>query len=203
MFYYAPQAWTSDDTDAVERLKIQYGTSFAYPLYSMGSHVSAVPNHQTLRETPIATRANTAYFGTFGYELDPLSLTEEEREEIKKQVIFYKEHRRLIRDGSFYRLMSPFDGNETAWMVVSQDQTEALVGYYKVLATPNSRKQQTVKLSGLAEDMTYAVEGKTYYGDELMQVGLQLPTEFNGVNRQVAKRGGDFQSHVFYLKIVE
>ncbi|MFL6555397.1 MAG: alpha-galactosidase, partial [Bacillus sp. (in: firmicutes)] len=81
MMYYAPQAWTSDDTDAIERLKIQYGTSFAYPLYSMGSHVSAVPNHQTLRRAPLQTRANTAYFGTFGYELDPLNLTEEEREE--------------------------------------------------------------------------------------------------------------------------
>lgn len=203
MLYYAPQAWTSDDTDAVERLKIQYGTSFSYPLYSMGSHVSAAPNHQTLRETPIETRANTAYFGTFGYELDPLSLTEGEKEEIKKQVLYYKEHRRLIRDGNFYRLLSPFDGNETAWMVVSTDQSEALVGYYKVLATPNSRKHQTLLLRGLVEDGVYEVEGQMYFGDELMQVGLQLPTEFNGVNRQAAKRGGDFQSCVFYLKRTE
>ncbi|RSK29105.1 alpha-galactosidase [Bacillus sp. HMF5848] len=202
MLYYAPQAWTSDDTDAVERLKIQYGTSLAYPLYSMGSHVSAVPNHQTLRSTPLQTRANTAYFGTFGYELDPLSLSDEEREAIKIQVEFYKQYRELIRDGDFYRLRSPFEGNETAWMVVSRDKTEALVGWYKVLATPNGAKQQAIRLIGLDESMVYEVvsSGGHYYGDELMTVGLQLPTEFNGVNAQVAKRGGDFQSEVFYLK---
>jgi alpha-galactosidase len=201
MFYYAPQAWTSDNTDAVERLKIQYGTSFSYPIYSMGSHVSAVPNHQTLRRTPLSTRANTAYFGTFGYELDPISLTEEEKEEIKKQAAFYKEHRGLIRDGQFYRLLSPFTGNETAWMVVSSDQTEALVGWYKVLATPNSTKQQTIKLEGLDSTKEYKVIGRNrvYYGDELMQVGLPLPIEFNGVNGNSSERGGDFQSQIFYL----
>ncbi|WHY78225.1 alpha-galactosidase [Neobacillus sp. WH10] len=205
MMYYAPQAWTSDDTDAIERLKIQYGTSFAYPIYSMGSHVSAVPNHQTLRTTPLLTRANTAYFGTFGYELDPLTLSEEEREEIKGQIVFYKNHRDLIRDGLFYRLLSPFLNNEAAWMVVSQDQSEALVGYYKVLATPNSPKQQTLRLSGLNETAAYSVAGnnQAYYGDELMQVGLQLPTEFNGVNGKSAERGGDFQSHVFYLRSID
>ncbi|MEY2192126.1 alpha-galactosidase [Neobacillus sp. BF23-41] len=205
MMYYAPQAWTSDDTDAIERLKIQYGTSFAYPVYSMGSHVSAVPNHQTLRTTPLQTRANTAYFGTFGYELDPVKLTEEERAEIKEQVVFYKQHRALIRDGHFYRLLSPFSNNETAWMVVSQDQSEALIGWYKVLATPNPKKKQTLRLSGLAESKIYKVAGseRTYYGDELMNVGLPLPTEFNGVNGGSAERGGDFQSQVFYLQKTE
>ncbi|MED3563147.1 alpha-galactosidase [Bacillus xiapuensis] len=202
MLFYAPQAWTSDDTDAVERLKIQYGTSFAYPIYGMGSHVSAVPNHQTLRTTPLSFRANTAYFGTFGYELNPLLLTDEEREEIKKQVAFFKEHRRLIRDGYFYRLLSPFEGNETAWMIVSEDQSEALVGWYKVLATPNSRKLQKVKLAGLDSSKEYTVSGsdRVFFGDELMQAGLPLPTEFNGVNRSRAERGGDYQSQVFYIR---
>lgn len=199
MMYYAPQAWASDDTDAVERLKIQYGTSFAYPIYSIGSHVSAVPNHQTLRTTPLSSRANTAYFGTFGYELDPLKMTDEEREEIKKQVAFYKQQRALIRDGVFYRLLNPFESNETAWMVVSEDKSEALIGYYKVLATPNGPKHQTLKLRGLNEEFLYAVDGRIYYGDELMQVGLILPTEFNGVNSRFAERGGDFQSLVFHL----
>jgi alpha-galactosidase len=200
MFYYAPQAWTSDDTDAVERLKIQYGTSLVYPIYSMGSHVSAVPNHQTLRKTPIETRANTAYFGTFGYELNPLELSEEERELIKTQVQFYKNQRNLVRDGDFYRLQSPFEGNETAWMIVSKDQNEALVGWYKVLATVNPKKQQVLKLKGLDENMLYEVNGLgTYYGDELHYHGLQLPTEFNGVNAPFAKRGGDYQSVVFHL----
>jgi alpha-galactosidase len=201
MLYYAPQAWTSDDTDAVERLKIQYGTSFAYPLYSMGSHVSAVPNHQTLRETPLSTRADTAFFGTFGYELDPLRLTEEEREAVKQQVAFYKKHRQLVRDGRFYRLLSPFEGSETAWMIVGEDKSEALVGWYKVLAEANPKKHQTLLLTGLDEEALYEVEsGMEYFGDELMQAGLILPAEFNGVNGRHAKRGGDFQSEVFYLK---
>ncbi len=205
MLYYAPQAWASDDTDAVERLKIQYGTSFAYPLYSIGSHVSAVPNHQTLRETPLSTRANTAYFGTFGYELNPLSLSDEERSRISEQISFYKQHRRLIRDGHFYRLLSPFEGNETAWLTVNEDRTEALVGWYKVLAMANPAKQQMLKLSGLDPSIKYQVTGssRSYYGDELMQNGLQLPVEFNGVNGKAAERGGDFQSYVFHLKSVD
>lgn len=200
MLYYAPQAWTSDDTDAVERLKIQYGTSLAYPIYSMGSHVSAVPNHQTLRKTPIETRANTAYFGTFGYELNPLELKEEEREIIKTQVQFYKSHRKLIRDGDFYRLQCPFEENETAWMIVSKDRKEALVGWYKVLATANPKKQQVLPLKGLDVNLLYEVNGeKAYYGDELVYRGLPLPIEFNGVNGKLTERGGDYQSVVFYL----
>jgi alpha-galactosidase len=201
MFCYAPQAWTSDDTDAVERLKIQYGTSMVYPIYSMGSHVSAVPNHQTLRNTPLDTRANTAYFGTFGYELNPLELSEDERNEIKEQINFYKKHRKLVRDGDFYRLLSPFENNETAWMIVSKDKKEALVGWYKVLATPNAKKEQVVILKGLNENILYKMDGQeeTYYGDELMFRGLSLPIEFNGSNLNIAKRSGDYQSVVYYL----
>src|SRR5699024_10114595 len=90
LLYYAPQTWTSDDTDAVERLKIQYGTSMAYPLSAVGAHVSAVPNHQVGRVTPLKMRGDVAMFGTFGYELDPTQLTDEEKEEIKKQVAFVK-----------------------------------------------------------------------------------------------------------------
>lgn len=126
LLYYAPQAWTSDDTDAVERCKIQYGTSLVYPVSSMGSHVSAVPNHQVLRNTSLKMRADVAYFGTFGYELNPNSLTEAEREAIKKQTAFMKEHRSLIQYGTFYRLQSPFAGNEMAWMVVSEDKKKRL-----------------------------------------------------------------------------
>ena len=94
LLYYAPQCWTSDDTDAVERCKIQYGTSLVYPVSSMGSHVSAVPNHQLLRNSSLEMRANVAYFGTFGYELDPNRLTEEEKEEVKEQIGFMKKYRR-------------------------------------------------------------------------------------------------------------
>ncbi|WP_301094783.1 alpha-galactosidase, partial [Faecalibaculum rodentium] len=133
MLYYAPQTWTSDDTDAVERLKIQYGTSMLYPISSMGSHVSAIPNHQLHRLTSLHMRFAVAIFGTFGYELDPLALTEDEKEEIRDQVRFMKKYRQLIQFGTFYRLQSPFAGTETARMVVSEDKKQAIVGYYRVL----------------------------------------------------------------------
>ncbi|RKL68308.1 alpha-galactosidase [Salipaludibacillus neizhouensis] len=211
MLYYAPQAWTSDDTDAVERLKIQYGTSLVYPINSMGSHVSAAPNHQTSRSASLTTRGNVAYFGTFGYELDPLQLSEEEKKIVKNQIRFFKEYRQLIRKGEFIRIKSPFEGNETAWMIVNEDRSEALVGYYKVLAIPNPPKNQTLRLSHLKESTSYAVtalnvtEEKTvseesYFGDELMNRGVPLKTEFNGANHAFAERHGDFQSDVFYLK---
>ncbi|MED1561817.1 alpha-galactosidase [Alkalihalobacillus alcalophilus ATCC 27647 = CGMCC 1.3604] len=202
MFYYAPQAWASDNTDAVERLKIQYGTSLVYPIYSIGSHVSASPNHQTLRATSLEMRANTAYFGTFGYELNPLELNEEERSIIKDQIRLYTTHRSLIRDGDFYRLLSPFEQNETAWMIVSKDKKEALVGYYKVLTTPNSKKQQILSLKGLDDDVLYTIEEtkQSFCGDELMYRGLPLSIEFNGVNSNKAERGGDYQSVVYFLK---
>ena len=137
MLYFAPQTWTSDDTDASERTKIQYGTSYVYPIVSMGSHVSAVPNHQLYRTTPIETRADVAYFGTFGYELDLLKLGEEDKAEIRRQIAFMKEKSDLIQKGTFYRLKSPFEGNETAWMSVSEEQKKEQVGYYLVMQLVN------------------------------------------------------------------
>ena len=127
MLAFAPQAWTSDDTDAVERLRIQWGTSMAYPLSSMGAHVAAVPNHQTGRITPIATRAAVAFFGVFGYELDPTTLAEDDRRAIAGQIEFYKAHRDLFQRGRFVRLRSPFEdgGNQAAWMVVAPDASRA------------------------------------------------------------------------------
>ena len=110
MLAYAPQAWTSDDTDAVERLRIQWGTSLAYPLSSMGAHVSAVPNHQTGRVTPLATRAAVAFFGVFGYELDPTALTDDERAEVADQVAFYARHRDLFQRGRFHPAREPVRG---------------------------------------------------------------------------------------------
>ena len=96
----------------------------------MGSHVSAVPNHQLMRTTPLETRANIAYFGTFGYELDLNLLSEKELDLVRSQVRFMKDHRQLIQiDGDFYRLRNPFKGNETAWMVVSPDRSRAVAIY--------------------------------------------------------------------------
>ena len=160
MLAFAPQAWTSDDTDAVERLRIQWGTSLVYPLSSMGAHVSAVPNHQTGRITPIATRAAVAFFGVFGYELDPTALTAAEREAVTAQIAFYKTHRELFQRGRFVRLRSPFDedGDEAAWMVVAPDRSHAIVGYYRVHNHPVPAADR-LRLRGLDPRATYRVSG--------------------------------------------
>lgn len=203
MLYYAPQGWTSDDTDAIERLKIQYGTSMVYPVSCMGSHVSASPNHQTNRVTPLETRADVAYFGTFGYELDLLKLGEEDKAEIRRQIAFMKEKRDLIQKGTFYRLKSPFEGNEIAWMIVSEDQKKALVGYYRVMQPVNVGFKR-LKLKGLKEDTCYKVSGYAYdcYGDELMQVGMILSDSASGVWKKGVNDKGDFQAEVFEIVAV-
>ncbi|GFI51408.1 alpha-galactosidase AgaA [Lachnospiraceae bacterium] len=223
MLYFAPQTWTSDDTDANERTKIQYGTSMVYPLVSMGSHVSAVPNHQLHRSTSLATRANVAYFGTFGYELDLNLLEDREIEKVKKQIQFMKEYRELIQvDGDFYRLISPFEGNETAWMVVSQDKKNAVAGFYQCLNRVNGSWIR-LKLQGLCEDSLYEISYdteldtpvepalaatyglkiekdtvKTYkaYGSELMYAGI--PIDRNLLNN----KSMDFSSLLFVIKQV-
>ncbi len=200
MLYYAPQAWTSDDSDAAERLKIQYGTSFCYPVVSMGAHVSAVPNHQVNRATPLSTRANAAYFGTFGYELDLNRLTSEEREQVRAQIAFMKEHRDVIQFGDFYRLLSPFQGNYTAWMAVSPDRRTALVGWYKTLNEVNGPFRR-LRLRGLDPALCYTVDGTSaHYGDELMEVGLVTTDSSAGECRDGQRPSRDFDSHIFVLK---
>lgn len=203
ILYYAPQGWTSDNTDAIDRLKIQYGTSVVYPISCIGSHVSAAPNHQTFRNTSLQTRANVAYFGTFGYELDITQMTEEELEEMKEQVRFMKRYRALIQKGIFYRLKSPFEGNVTAWMVVSEDKSEALVGVYRVLQ-PSNAPLSRVKLKGLAEHEKYSVNGKEeHFGDELMQIGIITSDYAAGVWKDGSKGQGDYMSKLYHLKVME
>jgi alpha-galactosidase len=199
ILYYAPQTWTSDDTDAIERLKIQYGTSYLYPISSMGAHVSAVPNHQVRRITPIETRANVAYFGAFGYELDLNLLTEEEKGKVREQVAFYKKHRELISHGTFHRINSPFKDHVTSWIIVSKDQTEAIAGYYKILNRVNEGWIR-FKLKGLDENKAYMINGdgnKVHYGDELMNAGIPLS------NREFCAHGADFSSVVYHLTFVK
>ncbi|MEG6587732.1 alpha-galactosidase [Paenibacillus barengoltzii] len=190
MLYYMPQTWTSDDTDAAERLKIQYGTSIVYPVSTMGAHVSAVPNHQVERTTPLTFRGDVAMSGNFGYELDLTRFTEEEKETAKRQIAIYKEIRGLVQQGDLYRLQSPFEGNETAWMFVSPDQNEALLFYFRVLAEPNG-PLRSVKLQGLdpAKDYQVAGSSEVYGGDRLMNAGLSM-----------ASVRGDFSSKMIHLK---
>ncbi len=202
LLYYAPQGWASDDSDAVERLKIQYGTSMCYPISSIGSHVSVVPNHQVFRNTPLHTRANVACFGTFGYELDLNKLTGEELQEVREQIVFMKEYRELLQFGTFYRIKSPFEENETVWMSVSRDQKTALVGYYRVLNGANLPYSR-VRLQGLNPDFLYEniYNGTEHYGDELMNYGL-ITTD--GSAGEIADAAcTDFESRIYLLKAKE
>ncbi|WP_028558990.1 alpha-galactosidase [Paenibacillus pinihumi] len=188
MLYYMPQTWTSDNTDAVSRLKIQYGTSLVYPISTMGAHVSAVPNHQVHRITSLEMRGNVAMSGNFGYELDLTRFTDEEKAIVKEQVAQYKQLRSLVQFGNQYRLLSPFEGNDTAWVIVSEDQTEAVAFYFRVLAEPNAPLKR-LRLQGLNPEADYEINGEVYGGDYLMYAGLPV----NGLN-------GDFQSLMWHLK---
>lgn len=204
MLYYAPQAWTSDNTDAIERLKIQYGSSMVYPLSSIGSHVSASPNHQIGRSTSMNTRANVAYFGTFGYEMNLNTLTEQEKNQIKENIKFYKQNAKLIHDGLFYRLISPFDcdKNLVSWMVVSEDKKEALLAIYNILYRPNCGYNK-ILLKGLNPDFKYYISGieEIYNGDELMNVGFVF--DQNSLKNYENEKIGDFMSRVFDIKAIE
>ncbi len=175
MLAYFPQYWTSDDTDGVERMYIQYGTSMVMPSITMGAHVSAVPNHQINRITPLKTRGDIAMAGQFGYELDLATLSEEEFEEVKEQVKKYKEIREVVHKGEMYRLKSPFEENNCAWMFVSEDKTEAIFTFATIKAVPNGGKT-VVKFRGLDASVMYTniEDGKTYSGDYLMNAGLSF-----------------------------
>ena len=202
MLFYAPQGWVSDNSDAIERLKIQYGTSMCYPLSSMGSHVSVSPNHQVFRYTPLHTRANVAYFGTFGYELDLNKLTPQETEEVKAQIRFMKQYREILQYGTFYRLKSPFEGNEAAWMCVSEDQKTALIGWYRILNVVNDRYTR-LRLEGLNPDYLYrnSRTGICHYGDELMYAGLITSDETAGQVPPDVTPYTDFDSRIYVLEV--
>jgi alpha-galactosidase len=197
MLYFSPQVWCSDDTDAYERLKIQYGTSYVYPLSTIGAHISAVPNHQIGRITPLQTRGNVAFFGAFGYELDLNKLDEEEIVTVKEQISYFKENRKLLQQGIFYRLKSPFEGNDTAWIVVSEDRSNAIAGYYQGLNKVNAGWLR-FKLAGLDSETLYSVTSiartNQAYGDELMNIGLQINRD------DLDLAGGDFASLLFDIK---
>lgn len=194
MIYYSPQIWCSDDTDAMERLRIQEGTALIYPLSCMGAHVSDCPNHILNRVTPFSTRGNVALAGTFGYELDITKIAEEDREQIPGQVEQYHKYNHLVQSGDYYRIASwssekPYD----CWAVVSKDREEVLVTCVQVLASPN-RNSYCMRLKGLDSEKLYCLEetGEIFGGDELMQCGILI----SGLS-------GDFQSKLFYFKSVE
>ena len=178
MLYYTPQIWCSDNTDALDRLRIQYGTSFFYPASAVGSHVSAVPNHQTGRSVSLHTRGVVAMAGAFGYELDPEKLTAEEREAVREQIRQYRSREELIRRGRYYRLSDPFTAAYTAWMFVSKDGSRALLSVV-MLEMHGNMTVSYVKLKGLDAASVYRdmESGRRYYGADLMEAGLPMPVE--------------------------
>lgn len=176
MMYYMPQAWTSDDTDAVERLYIQYGTSLAYASSMMGAHVSAVPNHQVGRVTPLEMRGLTAMCGRFGYELDLSKLTDEETETVKEQIKLYHKYENTVHKGDMYRLLSPFECDAAAVEYVSEDRKEVLFFYFNIKGTP-AIPDRKVRLDGLDAGAYYrnTGNGEVYSGAALMNMGLLMP----------------------------
>ena len=182
MLYYGPQVWTSDDTDALERLSIQEGTALIYPLSCMGAHVSDCPNHLTGRVIPFKTRGQVALAGTFGYELDITKLSGEERSQIPEQIALYHKYNDLIRQGDYYRIAS-YAANHgyDCYIVVSKDKEEAVVSFVHVLIHPGELVH-TIRLKGLNPDKTYEIEGekRSYTGEELMYGGFRVHTPWAG-----------------------
>jgi alpha-galactosidase len=189
MLYYTPQIWTSDNTDGAARLQIQHGTSLFYPPSTMGAHVSAVPNHQVGRTTSLTFRGHIATAGVLGYELDLTKLLPEELQDIAQQVHQYKGLRSLVQSGTFSRLRSPFDGNDTAWQIQSPSGDSVLVMYARLLAIANER-HDTLRLVGLTPEARYHWNGtnRSFGGDELLYHGIPLPSCHH-----------DFVSHLILL----
>ena len=178
MLYYTPQIWCSDNTDALDRLRIQYGTSFFYPIPAVGSHVSAVPNHQTGRSVSLHTRGVVAMAGSFGYELDPEKLTLQEKETVKEQIRQYKRMEALIRKGTYHRLSDPFREAYAAWLFVSEEKERAFLSVV-ILETHGNMPVSYVRLRGLEPQALYrdTESGRCYYGADLMEAGLPMPVE--------------------------
>lgn len=174
--YYFPQIWTSDDTDALERTKIQWGSSMCYPLSTMSCHVSACPNHQTRRMTPFETRGAIASLGATGYELDLSKLSDDEKQQVKTQIDSYKQIDDIVLTGDLYRITNPFTTNYFCEMVVSKDKRRAYVVGERFRGDPSDH-DRVVKLLGLDENKTYLVKELNVKasGKALMTVGLLYP----------------------------
>ena len=197
MLYYSPQIWCSDDTDAIERLKIQHGTSMCYPCSAMGAHVSDCPNHTVGRNTPFKTRGHVAMVGTFGYELDVTRRPQEDRDAIPAQIEEFNKFNKLVRTGDHYRIGNMFEDNTwDAWEFVAKDKSEALFEFVQVLGRPNERSRR-IKLKGLEADAYYYEESepdKKISGAALMNAGINIAKMWNGDGLY-----GDFCSKILHF----
>ena len=193
ILYYMPQIWASDNTDILERMKIQYGTSLVYPLETISAHVSACPNNLTGRMAPFQSRCDLAQFFSYGYELDPMKLTAEEKVFASVQADRHREMEKLYKDSDFYRLKNPFSENACAWQVVSKDKGKSIV-FYAVIFKQSNYGGEYFKLKGLAEDKVYQVEplGVSCSGKMLMNAGIPLKVQTR-----------DFSTQMFELTEVE
>ncbi|MBQ3545536.1 MAG: alpha-galactosidase [Lachnospiraceae bacterium] len=194
MLYYTPQIWLSDNTDAINRLSIQYGSSLGYPVATMGAHVSAIPNHQTGRSTSLSTRGTVAMAGTFGYELDVTKLTEEEKVEVKKQIKTFQKYYDLIQNGVYYRLTSA-DDICTVWEIVAENKSEALISavYHGVEANPIPIY---VKIQGLDEKKQYEISYLNADCTKQIMSGIALKNA--GINIKGATT--EFESYQIYIR---
>lgn len=192
MLYYTPQIWCSDNTDPIDRVRIQYGTSFGFPVCTMGAHVSASPNHQTGRSTSLNTRGVAAMAGTFGYELDLGALSEEEKNAVREQITRFRTFAPLIQNGTYYRLTNPYEDGAGAWAFVSEDKSEVLLNAV-TLEIHGNMTVQYIQPKGLKEDAMYKNKetGQIYSGAALMETGLPLPVAM-----------GEYRAYQIYLKEV-
>lgn len=189
ILYYMPQIWTSDDSDAIERLRIQYGTSMVFPPSTMVGHVSAVPNHQTGRVTSFKTRGDVAQMCNFGYELNVGQLSKEEIAQISKQIQEHVGLESLIRRGDYYRLLNPFDGRQCAWELVSEDKAKAYVMVATAGASANE-KSFYLKPKGLDSKYIYHISGTDIVadGETIMNIGIPI-----------VKPLGEYETRTFYI----
>ncbi len=193
ILYYSPLIWTSDDSDGYERMKIQYGASFIYPLNTLSNHISSCPNHQTNRMTPLFTRYAVASLGDLGCEFNPVNLSKDDKEEISKYIASYKEDRKLILNGDLYRLRSPLDTNEFSMQVVSKDKKESYLVFSEIFTRPNLPIKR-LKLKGLNSEYKYKIKELNIVvtGELLMNFGLIINPPYN-----------DFGTTVLHLSSLE
>lgn len=189
MLFYMPQTWTSDDTDAIERLKIQYATSIVYPISAIEAHISNVPNHQVGRVTPMRTRCNVAMSGNLGFEIDLNAISKEDLATAKDAIAQYKRIRGTVQFGKFTRLRSPFESNLTAWQFERDDKF--ILFYCQAMSTPTAPLRR-IKMIGLKEDAHYRTDdGRVYSGGALMNMGYPVESNLR-----------DFESRIVELEEV-